>query len=870
MSKPRFRDIEQVRSDLKSSMPLHEFIELVDGASLERVNDELYKKKCDLYTHPVDADGSRDSTASFTVCPQKELWYCFGCGSGGDRIQYIETKFNMDHIDAIYKVAEVQGFDLSQYYAEYSDEEKAINQLFDENSKARDIAHNCLLNTPRAIEYLTGRGISLESIKEFKLGYVPPMTENKVVIFDQIPNSKSLQLDKADRLSDAILFPVTDTTGRMRYFQSRPFNPATGQKYLGVSDKHPLYSEEDRLYGFHIARRKVREYGGRLVGVEGAPDTIVCNQHGVPAAGIMGTAANINTFALLDRFKIPELVLLLDGDKAGRSRSVSIAEKYLTFKTNVRLKIATLPDGLDPDETINKHGVDIIHKCINEAKHAIEFLIDHLWHSKDYSGFTGKIDFVTEVYKYISVLTDPIIKKVAISHIACLVGFDIVEIEDHYTRTSAQTSGAILYNADGEELIMAEMLRNQDFAIDMFSKFIKDDWYLARHKALFQLLKTAKHADIESLFVLAKNNNLDNIITQDWLNRLTNKHGNVEFAVDDVYDKLIRRRAKERLVKIDSELNDMTQKPALIIDQGIGQLYNATIKQTEESIFDAPQQVNDAMKLINERMKNPMMKIGYDLGPNFKKLTSALLGIQTKTLTVVSANQSVGKTQIVENWVMNFSVNDGIPTLWISLEMDAVRMTFRHLAMLSGLDLRGIQTGNISIENKTKILDPIATKLSNAPFYISERGHDIDEALAIARRYVTRFGVKVIAVDYVQLQYISSGKYAHQRHRELGMMSKSWKQFAKEMDVAVILISQLSKDALSADIAKAEHGAGSYEIAQDADNYITLKEKDSDEIEQNGIERGNITLNIDKNRMGEADILIDVYSQRENQRMKEV
>jgi len=121
--------------------------------------------------------------------------------------------------------------------------------------------------------------------------------------------------------------------------------------------------------------------------------------------------------------------------------------------------------------------------------------------------------------------------------------------------------------------------------------------------------------------------------------------------------------------------------------------------------------------------------------------------------------------------------------------------------------------------------------------------------------------VEIIYIDYAQLQYVSDRK-TDARHRELGWISKAWKQFAKDMDVAVVLISQLSKEALHAEIAQAEHGAGSYEIAQDADNYITLKEKSKEDIDSNGIQNGNITLNVSKNRMGEREILINIFADR--------
>ena len=128
--------------------------------------------------------------------------------------------------------------------------------------------------------------------------------------------------------------------------------------------------------------------------------------------------------------------------------------------------------------------------------------------------------------------------------------------------------------------------------------------------------------------------------------------------------------------------------------------------------------------------------------------------------------------------------------------------------------------------------------------------------------------VKTIYVDYAQLQYVTDRK-TDTRSRELGMISKGWKEFSQEMNTRVVLISQLGKQALHEDTAEAEHGYGSYEIAQDADNYITLKDKSKEEIEQHGIGHGNKTMNISKNRMGEKQVLINIYADGPNYRMCE-
>ena len=111
-----------------------------------------------------------------------------------------------------------------------------------------------------------------------------------------------------------------------------------------------------------------------------------------------------------------------------------------------------------------------------------------------------------------------------------------------------------------------------------------------------------------------------------------------------------------------------------------------------------------------------------------------------------------------------------------------------------------------------------------------------------------------------------------QRYEELGDISGALKNdIAKKFNIPVVILSQLSRSAIKADIAKAEDGAGSYKIAQDSDIYITLKEKSLEEIQEGGgIENGNLVMNLDKNRGGQADVLTDIYFQKDIQRMVEI
>lgn len=870
----KFSDLDQVRQALTDAMDLDEFIRLADKKysaetgrptnPIEMVNDHLYKKQCDLDTHPADEDGTRDSTASFTICPPKEMWYCFGCGAGGDRFEYISVRFNVDHIEAINMTAEIEGVDLTPYYAELSPEDMIRENLFKENALARQLAHEALLKDETALTYLRGRGMTDESIELFQLGFVPP-ANGRISIFDKVANSPVLQLDRMDMFNNAILFPITDVFGRMRYFQSRPFNPLPGMKYIGGNDNHPLYDETDRIFGFHISRKMLYKNGGRIIGVEGAPDTIACIQAGLCACGFLGTVVNQLTFDLLGKYRVVELILLLDGDKAGRDRSFKICEKYLTLQTNVRLRVASLPDGYDPDEFINKYGVDKLKEIVDSAPYAVQYLIDSKWNEAKTP--TEKMQFMYDIQKYMNAITDKMVKHIMVMDIAGKMGLDPVQVEDYYVQSVASSSDGKLYALDGEEVLLGQAMRDPDFITELTMRFNDNDWYLARHRYLFKILRQAQYVDVESISTMAKNLNLGEIITVEWLNYLVNKVGNVEFSLKDIEDKLIRRKTIDIVDRTRISANDMTQDITLALDRTTNEMYGAVHKRMDEQIFDAKQQVSSAMKLIHERMHNPNQIIGYEFGDGFKKLSLATLGLQTKTINVVAANQGVGKTTICQNWAMYQAVTQGIPTLWFTLEMDKDRMTFRNLSIISGVPCTAIMTGNLTLEEKSRV-DDAAIALENAPFHLSERGHDMTEALSIARRYVNKFAIKIVYVDYAQLQHVSDRK-TDQRYRELGWISKGWKEFAKDMDVCVVLISQLSKEALRAEIAEAEHGAGSYEIAQDADTYITLKEKSEDEINQRGIDHGNITMNLSKNRMGQDDVLFDVYADRSVLRMSE-
>ena len=204
---------------------------------------------------------------------------------------------------------------------------------------------------------------------------------------------------------------------------------------------------------------------------------------------------NQNTFDILDKYRVSELTLLLDGDKAGRDKTFKNSEKYLTMKTNVKMKVALLPDGYDPEEFINAFGPDKLREILDDAVYAVQYLIDTKWNNAVTP--TQKAEFIYAVQNYMNALNDDIMKKFMITHIAGKVGMDPVQIEDYYMQTAISgTAGAKLYSPDGEEILLGEAMRNPDFIPELTMRFKDNYWYLLKHRHLFRILKSSEYTDI--------------------------------------------------------------------------------------------------------------------------------------------------------------------------------------------------------------------------------------------------------------------------------------------------------------------------------------------------------------------------------------
>jgi DNA primase len=328
-----------------------------------------------------------EKTPSFTVDAEKQLFHCFGCGVGGDVFSIVMEKENLSFPEALKHLAERYHVPLPQRRLS-PQALKLEEQVQKANESALAFFRQCLLTTSegkKALEYLKKRGIDEAIIREFKLGYAPN-TWDSLLSYLRAKGMSEAFFEKAglvlpgrkpgefyDRFRGRVIFPIFGLTGKALGFGGRALFDQD-PKYLNSPDT-PVYTKGHVLYGLNFTKDHIRA-SGELILVEGYTDFLSLYQAGFKnVAASLGTALTANQVSLALRFA-PKVVISYDGDAAGKlaaSRAVP-----LLFEKEIEVSVLVLPDHLDPDSFLKKHGAEA-YRDLMEKKRAplIDFLIDH-------------------------------------------------------------------------------------------------------------------------------------------------------------------------------------------------------------------------------------------------------------------------------------------------------------------------------------------------------------------------------------------------------------------------------------------------------------------------------------------------------------
>jgi DNA primase len=337
------------------------------------------------------------------VSPSKQIFYCFGCSTGGSAFNFLMKRDNLTFHEAVEMLARRLGLDLPEADQGEAERRRGLREHYDLNAQVAGYYHGMLVESQAAEvarAYLKKRGLQTQTWEQFTLGFAPASGQAMLDVFVkkgygvQTLSTAGLLVNRQagtqDRFRGRIVFPIYDTQGRCLGFGGRALGEEQ-PKYLN-SPETPTFSKSRNLYGLNLALPAIRERGNALV-VEGYMDCITAHQHGFSnAVASLGTAFTHEQARLLVRYT-QEAVLSFDRDAAGSAASLRGAE-YLQ-ELGARVYVLDFPDAKDPDEFLRERGSDAFGAVLREHRLPyFEFKLEQLLKLHDPASVYGKIEIV--------------------------------------------------------------------------------------------------------------------------------------------------------------------------------------------------------------------------------------------------------------------------------------------------------------------------------------------------------------------------------------------------------------------------------------------------------------------------------------------
>jgi len=387
-----------------------------------------------------------EKSPSFSVSPSKQFFHCFGCGKNGNAIGFLMEHSGMNFIEAVKDLAQSYGMQVPEDEADPQERQRAAQQrqcqvtLNDVLEKAGEAYRKQLKTSPRAIDYLKGRGLSGDIAKAFGLGYAPEGWRSLASVFADyqdpllvesgllISNTEDGAEEKRyDRFRDRIMFPIRNVKGECIGFGGRVMGEGT-PKYLN-SPETPVFSKGRELYGLFEARIALREAGYVLV-TEGYMDVVALAQSGFAnAVATLGTACTTDHVQKLFRFT-DAVVFSFDGDAAGRRAARKALDGALPYASDVRnVKFLFLPAEHDPDSYIREHGSEAFARLVSDATPLSRFLVDVARDGCDIDSAEGRALLASQARPLWLALPDGVLKTQLLNELADLVGIGTRELQ---------------------------------------------------------------------------------------------------------------------------------------------------------------------------------------------------------------------------------------------------------------------------------------------------------------------------------------------------------------------------------------------------------------------------------------------------------
>ena len=476
-----------------------------------------------------------EKTASFTVYPDTQSYYCFGCGNGGDVITFIKNIENLDYIDAVRFLADKNGMNMPEENSYDDTMNKRRLRMLEANREAAKFFHSCLGKPEGAVgyQYFKNRGLSDDTIRRFGLGFAPDSffalsnymmskgyTKDELVFANLARRSTKNPNNIYDNFRNRVMFPIIDVKGNVIAFGGRVMDDSK-PKYLNTSDTL-VYKKSQGVFALNLAKKSGKD---SLILCEGYMDVIALHQAGFTnAVAGLGTALTSEQAQLLSRYA-SEIMISYDADEAGQKAATRALEIFKNTTANI--KVLHLSGGKDPDEILKNYGVEKMKAIINGAANEIEFALLRAQGSYDIASDDGKRKYLQEAIKilskvgaieldiYASRLADELsVSKDVIVGEAKRQAKRNIKVERKKEFTKIQTQGDILDKlnpqrklfyaaAKAEEMLITLLMANPEFLKNVNEKISYNDFITdfnrRIYKAVTDRLCEGKSAEISFL-----------------------------------------------------------------------------------------------------------------------------------------------------------------------------------------------------------------------------------------------------------------------------------------------------------------------------------------------------------------------------------
>lgn len=361
-----------------------------------------------------------EKTASFTVYPKTQSFYCFGCGAGGDSVNFIRGIEHLDWSEAVKYIAQLYNIPLPEEKKEDDEISKRKKRLLQINKEAAKFYNKCFYESEKAKKYLSQRQIKPETVTKFGIGYAPDNWDSLIkhllssgykktdLIGSGLVNKSSKTGNYFDSFRNRIIFPIIDLRGNVIAFGGRLIE-GEGPKYLNSPDT-VVFKKTYNLFNLNMAKNQDEDF---LILCEGYMDVISIAQHGFKnAVATLGTAITQEQARIMARYT-KKVIIAYDSDEAGQKA----AKKAIDYLTAVGLDVSVLKmaGAKDPDEYIKKFGKERFSLLLKGSDNYISYQILKLKEKYDLESVENKIDFTKEAVKILGDIENKIEQDIHIT-----------------------------------------------------------------------------------------------------------------------------------------------------------------------------------------------------------------------------------------------------------------------------------------------------------------------------------------------------------------------------------------------------------------------------------------------------------------------